>query len=513
MSKEFTAFKRVVLFGVDGGGTYFEQASTPFMDRFFAEGAISRRTLTEIPTVSAECWGAMLHGVDRHDHQLTNWIVSSCDYPADSPYPSVFRVIREARPDAKLGAFSDWNPINRGIIESNIGVHKFSDRDFGLIRPALDYIRENDFTLLFFQFDSVDGAGHRFGYGTPDHLASITTVDTYMRVIVDAVNARGWGDDTLFMVEADHGGLVKSHGGTSDEEKYVTFMAAGKGLCHCELHDMEVRDTSPAILHALGIAQPESWSGRVPGGMFPDVPENLPRPKGLHRPERVETVRRMEEKGEFLKQFADLDVKIYLPFDPNVPSLAPGLEEHGKFYRLPGVAGDGLRFDDGWMSMQCPDMSQGFSFMTWAKVDSLEKPVYLCSTRKADAPRGEAVPGVHMFLDLYLRVLMSDRKGNNLTPLAPLPRDMIGKWTHFLVSVDLKARRIRAWVNFVQCVDFEIPEDRVLDLAAPRVYIAQDATEAYPDHIPATLDDYCLFARPATDEVAERLCAYYGQKA
>ena len=44
----FKPFRRVVLFGIDGGGTYFEQASTPFMDRIFAGGAVSRRTLTEI---------------------------------------------------------------------------------------------------------------------------------------------------------------------------------------------------------------------------------------------------------------------------------------------------------------------------------------------------------------------------------------------------------------------------------------------------------------------------------
>ena len=56
--------KRVVLFGVDGGGTFFEQAKTPNMDRIFASGAVCRKTLTEIPTISAECWGGMLHGVE-----------------------------------------------------------------------------------------------------------------------------------------------------------------------------------------------------------------------------------------------------------------------------------------------------------------------------------------------------------------------------------------------------------------------------------------------------------------
>ena len=38
--------KRVVLFGVDGAGTFFEQTPTPNIDRIFKKGAVSRRTLT-----------------------------------------------------------------------------------------------------------------------------------------------------------------------------------------------------------------------------------------------------------------------------------------------------------------------------------------------------------------------------------------------------------------------------------------------------------------------------------
>ncbi|WP_237391621.1 hypothetical protein [Paenibacillus dendrobii] len=40
------------------------------------------------------------------------------------PYPSIFKVVRESMPDAKLAAFSSWNPINSGIIESDIDMHK-----------------------------------------------------------------------------------------------------------------------------------------------------------------------------------------------------------------------------------------------------------------------------------------------------------------------------------------------------------------------------------------------------
>ena len=59
-------------------------------------------------------------------HGLTNSIAGSVPYPSDSPYPSVFRVIREAMPDAKLASFCDWRSVNKGIIEEGIGVYKYN---------------------------------------------------------------------------------------------------------------------------------------------------------------------------------------------------------------------------------------------------------------------------------------------------------------------------------------------------------------------------------------------------
>ena len=114
--------KRAVLFGIDGAGTFFEQTPTPNIDRIFRDGAICRRALTEIPTISAECWGSILHGVDCSRHGLTNWSTGKKPFPVDSPYPSVFRVIRENRPDAELSSFCDWGNVNIGIIENNLGV-------------------------------------------------------------------------------------------------------------------------------------------------------------------------------------------------------------------------------------------------------------------------------------------------------------------------------------------------------------------------------------------------------
>ena len=211
----------------------------------------------------------------------------------------------------------------------------------------------------------------------------------------------------------------------------------------------------------------------------------------------------------FLSEFGDLEPQIYLPFDEEVPFQAPGLEKHGKFYLLSGIAGEGLRFDDGWMSMDCPDLTDGLTFMTWMRVDSLEKPVYVFSSRSPDPERGKAVSGVHMSLDLYFRIMMNDKTGKNHCVLCALPEKLIGDWVHYLVSIDLKAKKIRVWINFVECVTYDIPEDTDFDLNARKIYIAQDATEHCSDHIPAVLDDFCLFRQRVTDRDVDRICDYY----
>ena len=189
-------YKHVFIIGVDGGGAFFKDTPTPRMDEIFRTGAISYRTKTSYPTISAQCWGSMLHSVLPEFHRLTNGTVSSKPFNPNSPFPSIFRIVKEARPDAKMASFCNWNPINVGIIEDNLGVVKDTGNDPEVAAKVVNYIQNNDPTLLFVQFDSVDGAGHGSGYGSSKHLAAITAVDKLIGDIYDTRRPRdtcSWG--------------------------------------------------------------------------------------------------------------------------------------------------------------------------------------------------------------------------------------------------------------------------------------------------------------------------------
>jgi len=272
-------YSHVIVVGIDGAGAFIRDADTPCFDRIFQNGAVTYDALSSNPTISAECWGSMLLGVGPEVHKLNNAIIKSTPYPTDSPFPSLFRRIREKMPQAALGSFCDWNPITFGIVENDQNVTTATDRDTELTPLICEYIRSHKPTFLFTQLDSVDGVGHSQGYGTPAQLQRIHEVDLLVNDIYNAVQDAGIGEDTLFIVIADHGGTNRSdgwnvHGGWTDEEKYVTFAAAGHSVCPGTVEDMNIRDLAAIVLYALGMDVPSvdeaGWTSQIPAGLFSD---------------------------------------------------------------------------------------------------------------------------------------------------------------------------------------------------------------------------------------------------
>ena len=273
------AYKHVVIIGVDGGGNFFKDTYTPRCDEIFKNQATTYRSKTSYPTISAQCWGSMLHGVLPEFHGLTNEIASSTPFPEDSPYPSIFRVVREAMPEAALASFVNWKAINKGIVEDNLGIVKDRGNDLEVAGKIIKYLTSNIPTLLFVQFDSCDGAGHKNGYGSETHLSAISAIDALIGSVYDHLKMKGILDETLFIVTADHGGTPTkedgsvggNHGGDTDAERYVFLGVAGKTVAKGTIEDAETRDIAAIAAYALGIDCPETWTGHVPTGVFKGV--------------------------------------------------------------------------------------------------------------------------------------------------------------------------------------------------------------------------------------------------
>lgn len=266
--------KRVIVIGWDGAGNFVQHTSTPNLDQWVKRGASTLQAQTVSPTISAQCWGSLLHGVSPDKHLLDNDKAAVERYPVDSPYPSFFKLAYEAFPERKLAAFTCWKPIMDGIIEEGINVHKVSVPDAELGEAVADYIHNNpDLYLLFVQFDYPDYAGHKFGYGTPDYLEAITETDRFSGKIFDAMEEAGWLDDSLVIITTDHGGgglNPKGHGSDAPMDKTVFWTCAGPGIMAGSEapEELGLMDTAAVVCRAMGIEQPKEWEARVPEGLF-----------------------------------------------------------------------------------------------------------------------------------------------------------------------------------------------------------------------------------------------------
>lgn len=267
--------KRVFILGMDGAGNFIQQTPTPHMDAFAKKGVITYAAQSESPTISAECWGSILHGVTPDKHGLNNDIAAKERYPSDSPHPSIFRLAREQRPEAKLASFTGWSPINDGIIEEDLDIHKVSMPDAELVAALATYIQENqDLTLLFLQLDEPDGAGHRHGYGpdSPEYLEMITLCDERMGQVLDAIEKSGMMEDSLILLVTDHGGggaYRFGHGSDHPMDKNVFWACAGPCIEQGkEVGAISIRDTAAVAAYALGLQLPENWDSRLPEGLF-----------------------------------------------------------------------------------------------------------------------------------------------------------------------------------------------------------------------------------------------------
>lgn len=262
-------YKYVCVIGVDGGGRFFTEENTPLTLKIFENGATAFDTLTELPSGSGPNWMSILHGVSFDTHQRNN---QECGEPIDSsyPYPSVFRIIKENIPDAKLYAYVDWSESAIGTVETDIGcgiAEGVPDATVSVLANAL--LKREVPTMLFIQFDSMDG-----NWFTPLYTENFNVVDKYIYSLYQLYDDWGVLDETLFIVTADHGGgwwedlQEYNHGRDSYDECHVFLGIAGGTVNHYTMTDTRNRDIPAIIAAALGLEAPDVWTAKVPEGLF-----------------------------------------------------------------------------------------------------------------------------------------------------------------------------------------------------------------------------------------------------
>ncbi|KAB2442415.1 Ig-like domain-containing protein [Bacillus luti] len=286
-------YKHVFIIGLDGAGIAVKDATAPNIKNFIANGASTYNAQALSPTISAQNWGGIIHGVTPDKTKLDNTIAGSVVFPENSPYPSFMKVLKQERPYAKTASFAGWSPINKGIIEQSVGAHLESVPDDQLAPKISNYIKTEgkDTAITFIHFDDIDGAGHSKGYGSPAYMQQIEKTDKNVGIVLDAIRDAGLLEDSLIIMTTDHGGKGYGHGGESPEEKTIFWAANGPGILAKSsiTTPMTNMDTAAVVAQALRSNKPMTWDAKTPEKLLETFPTSLTLNKSEHSLKERET--------------------------------------------------------------------------------------------------------------------------------------------------------------------------------------------------------------------------------
>lgn len=507
-------YQHVIIIGIDGAGNFHQNCDTPNMDKFIEKGAWTDHCRAATPSISAQCWGSMLTGVKPYLHKLTNDVVTSKEHRYNNKdYPTFFKLVRDAHPDAELGSFCNWYPINDGIVEQSIGVTFGTDYDAALTEKICNYIEEKKPELLFIQFDSVDHAGHSEVYGSPEYLETVEEVDGFVGQIFDSVDNAGIKNDTLLIITADHGGIGTSHGGKSEEEMNTFFGAIGKSINKTELIDVQGRDLASVVCYALGVDGNENWDSYIPQNMFRDNMNPPERPIDTIAEHTNEETPAADSEGA-IANYIDMEhLRTGLFFDNGLEDLVDKekAETVGTVYYPDGYYGSALRVSsEGYLSF--PEMTFGldsFTISFWVKVDDgVDGDPALFSNK--DWTDGHGNGFVYVYNNGTSKFNAGDgRRRDDIDYCEPSD---FSRWNHVIIVADREDfDEIKVYSNFELISDNFLKRSFAtaeFDAGLP-LNFGQDGTGAYKDSISAEFDDILIFDKALTEEEVANLKNYY----
>ncbi len=266
------AVKHVIVIGCDGFGSIgFTPSNTPVLHKLMREGAWTLHARGVLPTVSSPNWASMImgagpeqHGVTSNDWETNKFEIAPIATGPGGIFPTIFGVLREQKPNAKIACVHDWDGFARLLEPRAPDLIENVKGSPATARRAIEVIEQMKPDFLFIHFDDVDHAGHTHGWKSPEYFEEVGQIDNLIGTVVGAVDGAGLRKETLIIMTADHGGQGKSHGNATMDEIEIPWIIFGPGVAAGrEIKDpVNTYDLAPTIAWVLGIRTPRCWIGK-----------------------------------------------------------------------------------------------------------------------------------------------------------------------------------------------------------------------------------------------------------
>lgn len=251
--KSFSVYpqaKHLIFIGLDGwGGAYTEKADMPVVKRMMAQGAATLDMQCVMPSKSAPNWTAIFCGnpPDNHAFDQSTTILSLID-------------------EEKSALFYEWEYIPSIFANNNIHKQKINS-DLESTENIAAYIITNKPLVTIIVFNEPDHTGL---WGTRRYYRKLTEMDGYIGIIEQAVMDAGIYNETVFVLTADHGGVIWGHGRNTPKQRKIPLVIYGNNIKEGYIiqSKLSIVDIAPTMAAILGFEKPSVWSGETIFGVF-----------------------------------------------------------------------------------------------------------------------------------------------------------------------------------------------------------------------------------------------------
>ncbi len=292
--------RKVVFIIADGiPADVLEEAPAPNIKKMMAAGTYLRAhvggdqgTYTETPTISAPGYNDLLTGTWGYKHNVWDNDIRAPNYQ----YKNVFRLVKEARPTAKIAIFSTWldnrtKLVGEGLAaagnvqfdykfdgyeldtvafphdKQSLYTHAIDDK---VVAEAAKCLLANGPDLSWVYLEHTDDMGHRHG-DSPAQLQAVGYVDEQVGRIRAALDYRtkNYPEDWLLVLTTDHGRDAptgRNHGGQSVRERTTWLVMSEKQPnAYARQEPVAIVDILPTIARFMQVPLPTAAQRELDG--------------------------------------------------------------------------------------------------------------------------------------------------------------------------------------------------------------------------------------------------------
>jgi arylsulfatase A-like enzyme len=256
----------VVLISIDGvRPDAITPERCPNLTALAGRGASTMTARSVMPSITLPCHMSIFHSVPPSRHGIT----ANLYLPMARPLPGLVEVARAA--GLRSAFVHSWEPL-RDLARPETLAYSYyrepphtAQYDDPVAQEAQRLLGAEHFDFVFVYFGSVDGAGHLYGWMSPEYLGQLARVDGLLGAVVAALPV-----GASLIVHADHGGHERTHGSDSPEDMTIPWLACGPSIRegHTIAAPVSLLDTAPTIARLLGIEPAPEWEGRAVGEIF-----------------------------------------------------------------------------------------------------------------------------------------------------------------------------------------------------------------------------------------------------